>query len=397
MATITSTEPGPGGGTAAAFDLALTETQTLVQRTARDFAREKLLPIAADIDEQGKIPAAILAELSSLGFMGVYVPEAQGGAGADVVSYILASEEINRACASTGVVMSAHNSLVCDPLLRHGTPAQQERWLAPLARGEKLGCFAMSEPSAGSDAAGMKTTAVRDGSGWVVNGTKNFITNGASAGTVLLFAQTQPGSRYKGITAFIVDKPTKGLAVGKIERKLGIKGSDTAQLMFENVRIGDEQRLGEVGEGFKIALGALDGGRIGIAAQAVGIARACLEDALAYAKDRQAFGKPIAEHQAIQWMLADMATEIDAARLLAWRAATLKDRGEPFTAEAAMAKLFASDTAMKAARSCVQIFGGYGYMKDYPAERHYRDAKITEIYEGTSEIMKIVIAEDMLR
>ena len=396
MATITSTEPG-SGESGAAFDLALTETQTLVQRTARDFAREKLLPIAADIDEQGRIPAAILAELASLGFLGVYVPEALGGAGADVVSYILAAEEINRACASTGVVMSAHNSLVCDPLLRHGTPAQQQRWLAPLARGLKLGCFAMSEPSAGSDAAGMKTTAVRDGSGWVVNGTKNFITNGASAGTVLLFAQTQPGSRYKGITAFIVDKPTNGLAVGKIERKLGIKGSDTAQLIFENVRIGDEQRLGEVGEGFKIALGALDGGRIGIAAQAVGIARACLEDALAYAKDRQAFGKPIAEHQAIQWMLADMATEIDAARLLTWRAATLKDRGEPFTAEAAMAKLFASDTAMKAARSCVQIFGGYGYMKDYPAERHYRDAKITEIYEGTSEIMKIVIAEDMLR
>jgi butyryl-CoA dehydrogenase len=390
MATITSTKPG------AAFDLTLTETQVLVQRTAREFARQKLLPIAHDIDEQGKIPAAILSELASLGFMGVYVPEELGGAGADVVSYILAAEEINRACASTGVVMSAHNSLACDPLLRHGTPEQQKRWLAPLARGEKLGCFAMTEPAAGSDAAGMRTTAVRNGSGWVINGTKNFITNGASAGTVVLFAQADPGSRSKGITAFIVDKPAKGLSVGKIEQKLGIKGSDTAQLVFENVRVGDEQRLGEVGEGFKIALGTLDGGRIGIAAQAVGIARACLEDALAYAKERQAFGKPIAELQAIQWMLADMATEVDAARLLAWRAATLKDRGERFTAEAAMAKLFASDIAMKAARNCVQIFGGYGYMKDYPAERHYRDAKITEIYEGTSEIMKLVIAEDML-
>ena len=390
MATITSTEPG------SAFDLTLSDTQALVQRTAREFAREKLLPLAADIDEQGRIPPAILAELASLGFMGVYVPEDLGGAGADVVSYILAAEEINRACASTGVVMSAHNSLVCDPLLRHATPEQQHRWLAPLARGETLGCFAMTEPAAGSDAAGMKTTAVKNGSGWVINGTKNFITNGASAGTVVLFAQADPGSRYKGITAFIVDKPAKGLSVGKIEQKLGIKGSDTAQLVFENVRVGDEQRLGEVGEGFKIALGALDGGRIGIAAQAVGIARACLEDALAYAKERQAFGKPIAELQAIQWMLADMATEVDAARLLAWRAATLKDRGERFTAEAAMAKLFASDIAMKAARNCVQIFGGYGYMKDYPAERHYRDAKITEIYEGTSEIMKLVIAEDML-
>ncbi len=393
MATIMSTDRTQTGS---AFDLALTETQTLVQRTARDFAREKLLPIAADIDEQGRIPAPILAELASLGFMGVYVPEDQGGAGADVVSYILAAEEINRACASTGVVMSAHNSLVCDPLLRHATPEQQQRWLAPLARGDTLGCFAMTEPAAGSDAAGMKTTALKDGSGWVINGTKNFITNGASAGTCLLFAQTEPGSRYKGITAFIIDMKAAGLSVGKIERKLGIKGSDTAQLVFENVRVGDEQRLGDIGEGFKIALGTLDGGRIGIAAQAVGIARACLEDSLEYAKGRQAFGKPIAELQAIQWMLADMATEVDAARLLTWRAATLKDRNEPFSAEAAMAKLFASDIAMKAARNCVQIFGGYGYMKDYPAERHYRDAKITEIYEGTSEIMKLVIAEDLL-
>ena len=393
MGTIMSTEPAK---TDTAFDLTLTDTQALVQRTAREFAREKLLPLAADIDEQGRIPPAILAELAALGFMGVYVPEELGGAGADVVSYILAAEEINRACASTGVVMSAHNSLVCDPLLRHATPEQQQRWLRPLARGETLGCFAMTEPAAGSDAAGMKTTALKDGSGWVINGTKNFITNGASAGTCLLFAQTEPGSRYKGITAFIVDKAAAGLSVGKIERKLGIKGSDTAQLVFENVRIGDDQRLGAVGEGFKIALGTLDGGRIGIAAQAVGIARACLEDSLEYAKSRQAFGKPIAELQAIQWMLADMATEVDAARLLSWRAATLKDRNEPFTAEAAMAKLFASDIAMKAARNCVQIFGGYGYMKDYPAERHYRDAKITEIYEGTSEIMKLVIAEDML-
>ena len=393
MGTIMSTEPAK---TDSAFDLTLTDTQALVQRTAREFAREKLLPLAADIDEQGRIPAAILAELAALGFMGVYVPEELGGAGADVVSYILAAEEINRACASTGVVMSAHNSLVCDPLLRHATPEQQQRWLRPLARGETLGCFAMTEPAAGSDAAGMKTTALKDGSGWVINGTKNFITNGASAGTCLVFAQTEPGSRYKGITAFIVDKAAAGLSVGKVERKLGIKGSDTAQLVFEDVRIGDDQRLGAVGEGFKIALGTLDGGRIGIAAQAVGIARACLEDSLEYAKSRQAFGKPIAELQAIQWMLADMATEVDAARLLAWRAATLKDRNEPFTAEAAMAKLFASDIAMKAARNCVQIFGGYGYMKDYPAERHYRDAKITEIYEGTSEIMKLVIAEDML-
>jgi butyryl-CoA dehydrogenase len=394
MVTITSTDPADLD---ARFDLSLTESQALVQRTARDFATEKLLPIAHDIDEQGRVPPAILAQLGALGFMGVHVPEALGGAGADVVSYILASEEINRACASTGVIMQSHNSLVCDPILTFGTTAQHERWLRPLARGEKLGCFALSEPASGSDAAGLQLTATRDGSGWRLNGTKNFITNGVSADVVLAFAQTEPGSRHKGIAAFVVDKPSAGLSVGRVERKLGIKGSDTAQLVFENVRVGDDQLLGEIGGGFKVALSALDGGRIGIAAQAVGIARACLEDSLAYAKERQAFGKPIAELQAIQWMLADMATEVDAARLLAWRAATLKDRGEPYSAEAAMAKLFASDVAMKAARSCVQIFGGYGYLTDFPAERHYRDAKITEIYEGTSEIMKLVIAEDMLR
>jgi butyryl-CoA dehydrogenase len=391
MATTTSTDLEP-----AAFDLALTESQQLVQRTARDFAAEKLLPIAHDIDEQGKVPPPILKELAALGFMGVCVPEELGGAGADAVSYILASEEINRACASTGVIMQSHNSLACDPILHFGTPAQHERWLRPLARGEKLGCFALTEPASGSDAAGLQMTAKRDGPGWLLNGTKNFITNGVSADVVVAFAQTEPGSRHKGITAFIVDKPSTGLSVGRVEQKLGIKGSDTAQLVFDGVRVADDQRLGQVGEGFKIALAALDGGRIGIAAQAVGIGRACLEDALAYAKERQAFGKPIAELQAIQWMLADMATEVDAARLLAWRAATLKDRGERFTAEAAMAKLFASDVAMKAARSCVQIFGGYGYLKDFPAERHYRDAKITEIYEGTSEIMKLIIAEDTL-
>jgi butyryl-CoA dehydrogenase len=390
MATTTSTEPG------AAFDLELTDTQTLVQRTAREFAAERLLPLAHDIDEQGTVPPAILKEMAALGFMGVYVPLELGGAGADVVSYILASEEINRACASTGVIMQSHNSLACDPILRRGTKAQQERWLRPLAQGEKLGCFALSEPASGSDAAGLQMTAKRDGTGWVLNGTKNFITNGASADVVVTFAQSEPGSRHKGIVAFVVDKPTAGLTVGRIEQKMGIKGSDTAQLVFENVRVGDDQRLGEAGDGFKIALATLDGGRIGIAAQAIGIARACLEDSLAYAKERKAFGKPIAELQAIQWMLADMATAVDAARLLTWRAATLKDRGEKYTAEAAIAKLFASTTAVDAARDCVQIFGGYGYLKDFPAERHYRDAKITEIYEGTSEIMKLVIAEDML-
>ena len=390
MATTTSTDAAPR------FDLELSDSQELVRRTAREFAAERLLPIAARIDEEGRVPPEIIRELGRLGFMGIYVPEELGGAGADAVSYALVSEEINRACASTGVVMASHTSLVCDPLLHFGTPAQQRRWLVPLARGEKLGCFALSEPASGSDAAAMRTSARPDGTSWVINGTKNFITNGASADVVIVFAQTDPAQRHHGIAAFVVEKPTPGLSIGKVEHKLGIRGSDTAQLVFEDVRVGDDQRLGEVGGGFKLALATLDGGRISIAAQAVGIARACLEDALAYAKQREAFGKPIVEHQAIQWMLADMATEIDAARLLVWRAASLKDRGERYTAEAAMAKLFASDVAMKAARDCVQIFGGYGYLKDFPAERHYRDAKITEIYEGTSEIMKLVIAEDML-
>jgi alkylation response protein AidB-like acyl-CoA dehydrogenase len=303
------------------------------------------------------------------------------------------------------VVLCSHVSLACEPLQRYGTDVQRSRFLRPLARGEKLGCFALSEPASGSDAAAMRTSARRDGDGWVLNGTKNFITNGAAAAIAIVFAQTQtqgplgaerPPRRHKGITAFVVEKGTPGFSVGKIEHKLGIRGSDTAQLVFEDCRVGGDQLLGEVGQGFAIALSALDGGRISIAAQAVGIARACLEDALAYAKERGAYGQKIAEFQAIQWMLADMATEIDAERLLTWRAAARKDRGQPPTADAATAKVFASDVAMKAARDCVQIFGGDGYLTDFPAERHYRAAKITEIYEGTSEIMKHLIAEDLL-
>ncbi|MDP9264676.1 MAG: acyl-CoA dehydrogenase [Chloroflexota bacterium] len=387
-----ATEPATGG-----FDLSLSGEQQLVQRTARQFAREKVLPRAAEIDEKGAIPEELVAELGQLGLMGIYIPERWGGAGLDTVSYVLAMEEVNRACASTGTIMTVSNSLVCGPLLARGTDVQRERWLEPVASGRMIGCFALSEPVSGSDAAAMRTSAKRDGDAWVLNGTKNFITNGASADIVIVFAQTDAAKRHKGIAAFVVQKPTPGLSVGKIERKLGIRGSDTAQLVFDEVRVPGDQLLGDVGDGFRIALETLDGGRIGIAAQAVGIARACLEDSLAYANEREAFGKPIAEFQAIQWKIADMATEIDAARLLCWRGAATKDAGGDYAAEAAMAKLFASDIAMKAARECVQIFGGYGYLKDFPAERHYRDAKITEIYEGTSEIMKLVIAEDMLR
>ena len=380
----------------ARFDLTLTEEQELVQRTARDFATEKLLPRAAEFDEKAEVPLEVIRELAALGFMGIYIPETDGGAGLDVVSYVLALEEINRACASTGVIMSSHVSLVCDPLLRYGSDDQKERFLRPLASGEKLGCFALSEPATGSDAAAMRMTAKRDGDSWVLNGTKNFITNGSRADVTLVFAQTDAAQKHRGIAAFLVEKGTKGFSVGKLEHKLGIRGSDTAQLAFEDCRVPSANLLGDPGDGFRIALATLDGGRISIAAQAVGIARACLEDAVAYAKEREAFGQKIGDFQAIQWMLADMATGVDAARLLTWRAAAMKDQGERYGPYAAMAKLFASDVAMKSSRDCIQIFGGYGYLTDFPAERHYRDAKITEIYEGTSEIMKHLIAEDML-
>ncbi|MDE3112659.1 MAG: acyl-CoA dehydrogenase [Chloroflexota bacterium] len=381
----------------ASFDLELTEEQALVQRTARDWARERVLPLAGEIDEQAAVPRELVAEMAKLGFMGIDVPERWGGAGLDTLSYALVLEEVNRACASTGVILASHVSLACAPLLRYGTDAQKERFLAPLARGEKLGCFALSEPASGSDAAAMRTTARRDGDAWVLSGSKNFITNGAFADLTVVFAQTDPAKRHHGIVAFVVEKGTPGFVVGKLEKKLGIRGSDTAQLHFTDVRVPDDHRLGDVGQGFGVALSTLDGGRIGIAAQSVGIARACLEDALGYATEREAFGRRIADFEAIQGKLADMATEIDAARLLVWRAASMRDRGESYGPEAAMAKLFASDVAVRAARECVQIFGGYGYLRDFPAERHYRDAKITEIYEGTSEIMQLVIAEDMLK
>ena len=386
---MTATETG--------FDLTLTEEQELARKTAHDFAAEKVLPRAAEIDEQAKIPRELIAEMGALGFMGAYVPEQYGGAGLDVLSYMLIVEEINRACASTGVALCSHVSLAVDPILHHGSDEQKARYLPALASGERIGCFALSEPASGSDAAAMRTGATRQGDSWILNGTKNFITNGSIADVAIVFAQTDPTERHKGIAAFIVETKTPGFSVGKLEKKLGIRGSDTAQLVFQDCRVPAANLLGEVGEGLRIALSTLDGGRISIAAQAVGIARACLEDSLAYAKQREAFGKRIADFQAIQWMLADMATEIDAARLLTWRAAAAKDAGEDHILAAAEAKLFASDVAVRAARDCVQIFGGYGYLKDFPAERHYRDAKITEIYEGTSEIMKLVIAEEILK
>jgi butyryl-CoA dehydrogenase len=369
-----------------------TEDQLAVQKTAHDFAQQEVLPKAAEIDREHRHPAELVKRMAELGFLGIAVPEQHGGAGLDHVSYVLAMEEICRACASTGVIMSVNNSLVCDPIYRFGTPAQHEQWLKPLAAGKLLGCFALSEPEAGSDAAAQKTTATRDGDGWIIQGTKNWITNGPVADVCVLFTMNDKALGHKGITAFILPMKTKGVRTGPPDDKMGIRGSKSSQIYLDDVRLPSDAILGDVGGGFRVAMSTLDGGRIGIAAQALGIARAALEDALAYAQQRRTMGKPIIQHQAIAFKLADMATEIDAARLLTLRAAYNKDHKLPYGKEAAMAKLYASDVANRAAREAIQIFGGNGYVTEFPVERHFRDAKITEIYEGTSEIQRLVIA-----
>ncbi len=380
------------------MDLELTPEQQMLRDMVRDFAVKEIEPQAAALDREHRFPAEIIAKMGELGLMGIMVPDTYGGAGLDAVSYVLAMEEINRACASTGVIASVNNSLVCGPILEFGTEAQKQRWLPKLASGEWLGCFALTEPDNGSDAAAARTTAVADGKGrWRVNGAKQFITNAPQASLCIVFAQTDPAKGAKGITAFAIEKGTPGFSVGKPDDKLGITASHSAPVHFEDVTLTDEHRLGEVGQGFRIAMKTLDSGRIGIAAQALGVHRACLEESARYAKERTAFGQPIATFQAIQWMLADMATELDAARLLTLRAATLKDEGVRFTKEAAMAKLYASEAANRAATHAIQIHGGYGYIKDFPVERHFRDARITEIYEGTSEIQRLVIAASLLK
>lgn len=375
----------------------LTEEQKMIQDMARNFAEKEVAPLAAELDETHRYPVELAHKMGELGLMGIAVPEAYGGAGMDYVCYVVALEEISRACANTGVIMSVNNSLVCDPLSKNCTEEQKHKFLAPLAAGKKIGCFAMTEPSAGSDASNQKTTAVLDGDTWVLNGSKIFITNGSHADTAVVFAMTDKSKGTRGISTFIVEKGTPGFRVGKIERKLGLNASGTAELIFEDCRIPKSQLLGEVSAGFKIAMQTLDAGRIGIGAQAVGIARAAMEQSVKYSLERVQFNQPIAKFQAIQWMLADMATEIDAARLLVYRAARLKDTGQRFSMEAAMAKLFASETAMKTATKAIQVHGGYGYMKEYPVERNFRDAKITEIYEGTSEIQRLVIASNLLK
>jgi butyryl-CoA dehydrogenase len=370
-----------------------TEEQLAVQQTARDFAQKEVLPKAAEIDREHRHPVELVKRMAELGFLGIAVPEQFGGAGFDHVAYALAMEEISRACASTGVIMSVNNSLVCDPINRFGTDAQKQEWLTPLASGKLLGCFALSEPEAGSDAAAQKTTAEKQSDGtWLINGTKNWITNGPVADVCVLFAMNDKAAGHKGITAFILPMKTKGVRCGPPDDKLGIRGSKSSQIYLDEVRLPETALLGEVGRGFSVALSTLDGGRIGIAAQALGIARAALEDSLGYAQQRRTMGKPIAQHQSIAFKLADMATEIDAARLLTLRAAWLKDQKKPYGKEASMAKLYASDVANRAAREAIQIFGGNGYVTEFPVERHFRDAKITEIYEGTSEIQRLVIA-----
>ena len=374
------------------MQFAPTEEQSAVQRIAHDFATNEVLPKAAEIDREHRHPTELVKRMAELGFLGIAVPETYGGSGLDNICYALAMEEISRACASTGVIMSVNNSLVCDPILRFGTEAQKQEWLVPLASGKLLGCFALSEPEAGSDAAAQKTIATRDGDAWVIHGTKNWITNGPVADVCVLFTMNDQAAGHKGITAFILPMKTKGVRTGPPDDKMGIRGSKSSQIYLDDVRLPADALLGEVGGGFRIAMSTLDGGRIGIAAQALGIARAALEDALAYAQQRRTFGKPIAQHQAIAFKLADMATELDAARLLTLRAAWLKDHKHPYGKEAAMAKLYASDVANRAAREAIQIFGGNGYVTEYPVERHFRDAKITEIYEGTSEIQRLVIA-----
>jgi butyryl-CoA dehydrogenase len=379
------------------MDLDLTSEQKLIRDTARGLATNEIAKVAAEIDREHRFPREIVAKLGELGMLGVAVPERWGGAGMDNVSYALAVEEISRACASTGVIMSVQNSLVCDPILNYGSDAQRQQWLPELASGKRLGCFALSEPDAGSDAAAQKTTAVRKGSDWVLNGTKNFITNGPVSDVVLVFAMTEPERGNRGISAFVLRSDTPGIKLGPADSKMGIRGAPSCQIFFTDCVVPGSALLGVPGDGFKIAMRTLDGGRIGIGAQAVGIARAAFEDATRYALERKTFGQPIAEHQAIQFKLADMCTEIDAARLLVWRAAVKKDAGLRYTTESSMAKLFASEVANRAAKEAVQVFGGYGFLTDFPVERHFRDAKITEIYEGTSEIQRLVIASALLK
>ena len=383
------------------MNLELTEEQVLLQASVREFAEDVVRPQAARIDQTGDFPRETFAEAGQLGLAGVAVPTEYGGSGMDSVSYAIVIEEISRACANMGVILSVNNSLVCDPVDRFGNDDQKRRFLTPLARGEKLGCFALTEPDAGSDAGNQKTRAIREGDHYRISGQKVFITCGSNADVCLLFAMSTPEKTIKGISAFLVDASTPGFDRSHHQIKLGVNASGTVEIFLSDVKVPVADRLGEEGDGFKIAMSTLDGGRIGIAAQAVGIAQEAFEAAVRYAKSRKAFGRPIADFQVLRFYLADMATEVDAARLLTRKAAAAKDatkkNGGRYSMEAAVAKLYAAEMAQRVTTKALQIHGGYGYTKEYPVERNFRDARITEIYEGTSEIHRLIIAREVFK
>jgi len=374
----------------------LTEEQRMMRDMVRKLAQNEIAPRAAEIDRTHRFPRENIKKMSELGLMGVPIPEEYGGAGCDFLSYIITIEEISRACASTGVILAVHTSVGTFPILYFGTEEQKQKYIPKLASGEYLGAFALTESSAGSDPANLSTTARLEGDHYIVNGSKLFITNGGEADVYITFVTLDKSKGHKGITCLIVDKDTPGFFIGKKEEKMGLHGSQTTELIFDNARVPRENLLGGEGEGFKVAMSLLDGGRIGIGAQGLGIAQAAYDVALQYAKERVQFGKPIASFQAIQFMLADMATRIDCARLLVYRAARMRDMGLPYSKEASMAKMYATDTAMEVTTNAVQILGGYGYCREYPVERYMRDAKITQIYEGTNQIQRLVIAKHIL-
>jgi len=379
------------------MDFELTEEQKMLKTMAQDFAIKELEPIAAQIDEESRFPEENVKKMAELGLTGIGLPEEHGGSGGGATEFCIVIEEISRVCAATGAILLASSGLAVEPIYVYGNEDQKKRFVTPVATGEKLASFALTEAGAGSDPAALETTATRQNNGYLLNGTKIFITNGAEAGIILVFATTDKSLRHKGITTFVVEKDTPGFAVGKHEHKLGIRASSTVELVFEDCFVPEENRLGNEGEGFKIAINAIDASRVVVAAQALGIAQGAFDKALTYAKERQQFGQPIANFQAIQWMLADMATQIDAARLLTYRAAYLQDKGVSFIKEASMAKVFAAETSVFVTNKAIQIYGGYGYVKEYPLERYFRDAKITEIYEGTSEMQRMTIARQLIR
>ena len=379
------------------MDFTLSKEHEMARTLFRDFAEKEVKPLAQEVDETEEFPRGTVEKMAKLGFLGIPIPKEYGGQGCDTLTYVLCVEELSKVCATTGVIVSAHTSLGTDPIKKFGTPEQKEKYLRPLASGKMLGAFGLTEPGAGTDASGQQTKAVLEGDHYVLNGSKIFITNGGEADVYIIFAMTDKSKGTKGISAFIVEKDFPGFRIGTKEKKMGIRGSSTTELIFENCIVPKENLLGQEGKGFSIAMATLDGGRIGIAAQALGIAEGALEETIAYVKERKQFGRPIAKFQNTQFQIADMATKVEAARYLVYRAAIAKDTKKRFSVEAAMAKLYAAEVAMEVTTKAVQLFGGYGYTREYPVERMMRDAKITEIYEGTSEVQRMVISSNVIK